>query len=110
MRPFKNLTLASAATVGLLAVASMVLAQSRNERPDCPGKITCPQTGEIICRDKCPTVDPNRSDCPGRMVCPLTGKLVCQDHCPVEENGAPAKAEQAKVPSCCANKGEPWLV
>ena len=34
MRTFKTLTLASTATVGLVAVASIVLAQSRVERPD----------------------------------------------------------------------------
>jgi len=24
------------------------------DRPDCPGKIVCPRTGELICRDRCP--------------------------------------------------------
>ena len=24
------------------------------ERPDCPGKIVCPITGELICADQCP--------------------------------------------------------
>lgn len=27
-------------------------------------------------------VDPNRPDCPGQIVCPLTGELVCRDRCP----------------------------
>ncbi len=105
MRTFKNLTLASAATVGLVALASIVLAQSRAERQDSPGKITCPQTGEIICRDRCPTVDPNRSDCPGRIVCPLTGELVCRDRCPLHKSGTTAEAQQPKVPPCCAKRG-----
>ncbi len=105
MTTFKTLTLASAATVGLLAVANIVFAQSRVERPDCPGTITCPQTGEIICRDKCPTVDPSRSDCPGRIVCPLTGELVCKDRCPLHKSGTIAKAEPPEVPSCCAKRG-----
>ncbi len=105
MRKSKTLTLASAATVGLAAVAGIVLAQSRAERPDCPGKITCPQTGEIICRDKCPTVDPNRPDCPGRIVCPLTGELVCKDRCPLHKSGTTAETQQAEVSPCCAKKG-----
>ena len=111
MRTFKTLTLASAATVGLVAVASIVLAQSRVERPDCPGKITCPQTGEIICRDKCPTVDPKRPDCPGRIVCPLTGELVCKDRCPGtsatsgHRSGTTAETQQPTVPPCCAKRG-----
>ncbi|MCO6438605.1 MAG: hypothetical protein J5J06_16050 [Phycisphaerae bacterium] len=105
MRIFKTLTLASAAAVALVAVAGIVLAQSRAERPDCPGKITCPQTGEIICRDKCPTVDPHRPDCPGRIVCPLTGELVCKDRCPLHKSGTTADAKQAELPPCCAKKG-----
>lgn len=105
MRTFRTLTLASAATVGLVAVAGIVFAQSRAERPDCPGKITCPQTGEIICRDKCPTVDPNRPDCPGQIVCPLTGELVCTDRCPLHKNGRIVDTQQPELPPCCAKKG-----
>ena len=105
MRTSKTLTLALGATVGLVAVAGIVLAQSRAERPDCPGKITCPQKGEIICRDKCPTVDPNRPDCPGRIACPLTGELVCKDRCPLHKSGTTSEAQQAEVPPCCAKKG-----
>ncbi len=110
MKTFKTLTLAAATTVGLVAVASIVLAQSRAERSDCPGKITCPQTGEIICRDtsklacQCPTIDSNRSDCPGRIICPLTGKLVCKDRCPLHKSGTPADSQQSKLPPCCAKR------
>lgn len=24
------------------------------ERPDCPGTVVCPITGELVCRDECP--------------------------------------------------------
>jgi hypothetical protein len=111
MRTFRTRTLASAATVGLVAVAGIVLAQSRGERPDCPGKIACPHTGETICRDtskpacQCPTVDPNRLDCPGLIVCPLTGELVCKDRCPLHKSGKTADAQQEAIPPCCAKKG-----
>ncbi len=30
------------------------LAFASGERPDCPGKIVCPLTGELVCRDRCP--------------------------------------------------------
>jgi hypothetical protein len=105
MRTFKTLALACAAAVGLVAVAGIVLAQSRAERLDCPGKIICPQTGERICRDRCPTVDQNRPDCPGRIVCPLTGELVCKDRCPLHKSGTTAEAPQVEAPPCCAKKG-----
>lgn len=61
---------------------------------DCPGKVTCPLTGETICKDRCPLIDPDRPDCPGRIECPATGELVCEDRCPV-------KAREQTRPSCC---------
>ncbi len=27
---------------------------------------------------------PERADCPGKIICPLTGELVCIDQCPAE--------------------------
>lgn len=95
----------SAAFVGLVVVTSIVFAQTGAERPDCPGKIVCPQTGEQVCRDKCPTVDQSRPDCPGRIVCPLTGELVCKDRCPLKKDSLGSSQTEGKVPSCCANKG-----
>jgi hypothetical protein len=85
-----GLALATAGAFGIAGAAT--------KRADCPGKITCPITGEVICRDQCPTIDPNREDCPGRIECPLTGELVCADQCPVgEKNAATAPGR----PSCC---------
>ncbi len=105
MRTHRSKVLAAAVAVGLVAVTGIVLAQSRGERPHCPGKIVCPQTGELICRDKCPTADPSRPDCPGRIVCPLTGELVCKDRCPLVKKGTLAETKQSDVPPCCERKG-----
>lgn len=91
--------------VGLVAVTSIVLAQTGGQRLDCPGKIVCTQTGELICRDQCPTADPSRPDCPGRIVCPLTGELVCKDRCPLNKDTVGSSQTDGKVPSCCAKKG-----
>lgn len=33
------------------------LAQTKGERPDCPGKIICPVNGEEICKDRCPLTE-----------------------------------------------------
>jgi hypothetical protein len=93
-----SIPIAVLATVGLAVAAYAVNSRDLAERPDCPGKIVCPRTGELICRDKCPTADPNRSDCPGRVVCPLTGQRVCQDRCPLNK-GEPATSSD--TPSCC---------
>lgn len=85
--------------LALLTIGAVKLtgAQAQTDRPDCPGKITCPQTGKLICRDKCPVVDSNRPDCPGLILCPETGKLVCKDRCPMNSN-------INEKPSCCADK------
>lgn len=94
------------AATGLIAAGSVRLGQWTAERADCPGKIVCPLTGEEVCRDRCPTVDPNRPDCPGRIVCPLTGELVCRDRCPVGADGKADKpTEGSDEPSCCADAG-----
>ena len=82
----------------LAAASALGLAAATSERADCPGKITCPLTGEVICRDQCPNIDPDRPDCPGRIECPLTGELVCVDQCPL---GAGKARQEALVPPCC---------
>ena len=46
------LSLGAAALLGLGTLAFQSTANV--DRPDCPGQITCPQTGEVICRDQCP--------------------------------------------------------
>lgn len=92
------------AMVGVATVGAARLATASAERADCPGKIVCPETGKLICRDKCPTDDQNRPDCPGRVVCPLTGQLVCKDRCPVGE--AATKTSDAKAKPACCRKGK----
>jgi len=83
--------------VVLAAASALGVAAATSERADCPGKIPCPLTGEVICRDQCPSIDPGRPDCPGRIECPLTGELVCVDRCPL---GA-GTSKAAGVRSCC---------
>ncbi len=72
-------------------------------RADCPGKITCPLTGEEVCKDQCPLRDTAREDCPGKIECPLTGELVCRDRCPLNEAKATEKTVDAELPPCCRN-------
>lgn len=40
-----------------------------------------------------------RADCPGKIVCPLTGELVCKDRCPLGEQTA--AQQSAELPACC---------
>jgi hypothetical protein len=86
------------AAVGLALVVYAAGPARFAERPDCPGKIVCPLTGELVCRDQCPTADPARPDCPGRIECPQTGELVCRDRCPVADAD---EAVSQLVPACC---------
>lgn len=47
-----------------------------------------------------------RADCPGKVVCPLTGELVCRDRCPLGAGTTPeAEVSQASRPSCCVGAG-----
>lgn len=36
-----------------------------------------------------------RADCPGQITCPLTGQLVCRDYCPVGASLVVTEIEQA---------------
>jgi len=98
------LPIVALAGLSLATLASFALPQGQETRPDCPGRIVCPQTGELVCRDRCPTVDVDRQDCPGRVECPLTGELVCKDRCPLGEKNATTQKPQTSVPSCCIEK------
>ncbi len=44
-----------------------------------------------------------RADCPGKVVCPLTGELVCRDQCPLGSSGN-ASASDNELPPCCRGK------
>ena len=93
----------SIVVLAILSVATLgavKLAAANMERADCPGKIVCPETGKLICRDQCPMIDQNRPDCPGQVVCPLTGQLVCKDRCPVGDTATKNMNTKAK-PACC---------
>lgn len=39
---------------GVLALGGIGWAAASSERPDCPGKIICPLTGKLVCKDRCP--------------------------------------------------------
>lgn len=92
--------LAIGAVIGLLSAGTgwMATGAADTTRPDCPGKIVCPLTGDEVCADRCPVADQQRSDCPGKVECPVTSEPICADRCPAD----PAEAKpQAAVPPCC---------
>lgn len=50
------------------------------------------------------TLDPRRPDCPGQIVCPISGELVCRDECPLassETKNAANEQPQTETKSCC---------
>ena len=106
---------------GLVALVGLAVAYplaeasgSKETRADCPGKVTCPLTGEEVCKDKCPLTarktDATRADCPGQIECPLTGELVCLDKCPATDAAKPVDStalgseQEAELPPCCRAK------
>lgn len=53
----KTIMAATIAGAAALGTAAGVATNGQAERPDCPGKIVCPLTGELICADQCPFGD-----------------------------------------------------
>jgi len=51
------------------------------------GTLAFTGSAQRTCCEKRSSVDPNRPDCPGQIKCPLTGELVCRDRCPAEGRG-----------------------
>lgn len=97
---FSTLSIAVVAAVAIAAARPSFVGAGAADRPDCPGKIRCPISGEMICRDKCPRIDANRADCPGKIECPESGELVCKDRCPLTKTeSVETKAETVR--SCC---------
>ena len=54
-------TLLTTMAIGVVALAiggGWAAYQARGpaavDRPDCPGQIRCPLSGELVCRDRCP--------------------------------------------------------
>lgn len=97
-----------------IAALPLALADIRQERSDCPGKVVCPLTGEEVCKDRCPLAakqtGATRADCPGQVECPLTGELACRDQCPATNAAKPAETEEAlaagaesDLAPCCRN-------
>ncbi|HKB16365.1 MAG TPA: hypothetical protein VKF62_09870 [Planctomycetota bacterium] len=59
----KRLILCGAVAVVLLAGGVFALRAS-SERADCPGKIVCPITGEVVCADHCPLAATGTAETP----------------------------------------------
>jgi hypothetical protein len=43
----------------------------------------------------------DRPDCPGKIVCPLTGDVICADQCPLDEAREVSLAVADAPPCCC---------
>lgn len=104
-KTFISLIAATIAATSLGAFGLGSPTQTQNH-PDCPGRIVCPITGDLVCRDRCPLGKQaaDRLDCPGRIDCPITGDLVCRDRCPLGDQDAAEKTTATALPSCCQNR------
>ncbi len=54
--------LASFLGIGTAALAFGAMALSPANGADCPGKVVCPLTGELVCKDRCPLGAPRAGD------------------------------------------------
>lgn len=47
----------------------------------------------------------DRADCPGKIVCPISGEVICADRCPLTlQEAAPETAAEAPAGGCCENR------
>lgn len=42
-----------------------------------------------------------REDCPGKIICPISGQLICADECPATEKAVSLPVNQE--PACCCS-------
>ncbi|MCA9288161.1 MAG: hypothetical protein KDA05_06235 [Phycisphaerales bacterium] len=61
------------------------------------GVVTASAVGAYMATQ--PTVE--REDCPGKIICPITGELICADQCP-QAVADTVSLPVADVPSCCS--------
>jgi hypothetical protein len=48
-----------------------------------------------------PHLSVDRPDCPGKIICPLSGEPVCRDRCPLGESVAAPEPAADQLPACC---------
>ena len=99
--------------LAVLALTGAVFAWRAATRPDCPGKIVCPLTGEIICADQCPA-RAKAAVGSGAPACASTDSTETADHGMSDSGAATARgaSDSTKVtadgtgdahaiPACC---------
>lgn len=69
------LSTAAVAGMALAALGAMKLTAPNGERPDCPGKIVCPLTGKLVCKDRCPLHKSSENDLAAKPSCCSKGKV-----------------------------------
>jgi len=68
------LSTAAVAGMALTALGGMKLAAAKNDRSDCPGKIVCPLTGKLVCKDRRPLHKSSENDVAAKSSCCSKGK------------------------------------
>lgn len=68
----KKVLLSLAIAVALGVSAAYPLAFASGGRSDCPGKIVCPITGEMVCSDQCPVGSSAANDVAGASCCAVS--------------------------------------
>lgn len=57
----------AAAVIAASGLGAFTLASHGTQRADCPGKIVCPQTGELVCKDRCPLGEQYTAEQPAEL-------------------------------------------
>ncbi len=75
-----------------IGVAAWAATTATTDRPDCPGKVVCPLTGELVCKDRCPLGTPTTAGAAGAD-CAADGTST-------------DSASASTLPPCCQQKNQ----
>ena len=81
---------------GVLAHESV---QAVSDEDFCLSEAFCLDAFKQIAASETPSFNAERADCPGQVTCPLTGELVCKDRCPL--TSSVDEIVESDVPACC---------
>ena len=99
----KSMIVATAAMATAAALAGCATSSQKNsaERADCPGKIVCPITGELVCIDQCPAGAGAKSDVALAVAQPKS----C---CAAANSPVPAPTATTPISDCMGRPAHCW--
>lgn len=101
----KLIPVLSVSMIGLIALVGVVMSQSKGKASTCYAGMTLPTPEQSLNPNDSITDDSYRANCPGKILCPVTGKIICKDRCPLnKEVKNTTSKSKSNLSSCCTTK------